>query len=114
MQVTVRIILIGISRRRPTRLAVELGGICITAAIDHLRRQTREKRLCPFSPVQQVKLAFRLCSDQNSFVGVVESLKSEPFQTPSTSLESGGILCHPMARSVSALNRSDLLKQDMS
>ena len=82
MQVTVRIILIGISRLRPTRLAVELGGICITAAIDHLRRQTREKRLCPFSPVQQVKLAFRLCSEQNSFDGVVESLNLGAISNP--------------------------------
>ena len=78
-QMAIRIVLIGVGRRRAARLAVELGGIRITTTVDHLGRQTREKRLCPFSPVQQMELTFRLCSDQNWFDGFVESIRNHGF-----------------------------------
>jgi len=63
--VAVRIVLIGIGRGCPASLAIEICCIRVTTAVDHLRRQTCEQRLCPFSPVQQMKLALRLCTDQN-------------------------------------------------
>jgi len=71
--VAVGIVLIGVSRRRAARLAVELGGVRITTTVDHLGRQTGEKRLCPFSPVQQMELALRLCSDEDVQDGDVAS-----------------------------------------
>ncbi len=66
-QVAIRIVLIGTGRRSTAGLAVEFCCIRVPVAIDDLRRWTREQRLCPLSPVQQMKLALRLCTSQNTF-----------------------------------------------
>jgi hypothetical protein len=67
------VVLVGIRRRGAARLAVELRRIRVTAAIDDLRRQPGEQRLCPFSSINQFKLSLRLGTDEDLEGGGVES-----------------------------------------
>lgn len=72
-QMAVRIVHVGIGRRRAACLAVELRRVRVAPAVDHLGRQACEQRLRSLAPVKHLKLPPSLCADQNIFHGLVES-----------------------------------------
>jgi hypothetical protein len=73
---------VGVGRSRAARLAVELGCIGVTAAVDDLRRQPCEQRLCAFRAVDHVELPLRLSTDEDALDRHVLSIYSTPIHYP--------------------------------
>ncbi|HVO69044.1 MAG TPA: hypothetical protein VMT24_03300 [Aggregatilineaceae bacterium] len=60
----------------------KVSGVVVAAAIDNLRGKPGEQRLCSFSTIDHVELAFCLCADDALFEALVvsESDQDEEFQ----------------------------------